>query len=454
MISTDTGKRQEQGTSRPRSRITTRSPEPIRLVLLLGVAFFISWGPGLQKVTTSLNLSRIFPVFALALVIYWLILGRQRFRAFPLPYNLFLIFVLIHTVVGYLFLFPGDFTFGYTGVMYNQAEYYLYAPSHGIMVVRFFLFSLLAYAVSSLLKNRWELCLFSLAYGLGFVFSIFLGGHETVDAIQGFARATGGFLSPNALGITGLVCCFLNLSVFLGRGVGWRGKAAGLFFVLAGIYGMLASVSRNTLFAFACGGLVITYYLPLLKKLRWAVGLCCLLLAAIGLLPGSIIQTMPGRLSVENIQESNWSMRRDIWSDYLREGKRYFFLGLGLDRSIEAVRETYTSDSEGPVIPHQTYLQLLVEFGIVGLLLFLAALWAFIGRGISLASPRAPGMENAVMLGLLAALAVYGVTGSILGERTVFLALGIIAFTQTYLAENHKSQVTNNKQIPMTFAHE
>lgn len=417
--------------------------EPIRLLLLLGVAFFATWGPGLQKTIYQFNTSRIFPAAAASLAGYWLILGRNRFRPFPLPYNLFIVFALFHTVIAYLFFFFDDFTFGYSGVLYEQAGYFLYEPSRGIMVVRFFLFALLAYAIGSLLKNRRELYFFCLTYGLGFSFSIFLGSHETIDAIQGFTRSTGGFLSPNAFGIAGLICFFLNLTVFLGSGTGPRGRLLSAVFILAGIYGMLASVSRNSIFAFACGGAVVALFLPLARKIRWAFGFACLLLAAAALLPPSIYQTVTSRMTVANIQESNWSMRRDIWSDYLREGGRYFFLGLGLERSTEATRDTYTSDSEGPLIPHQTYLQILVEFGIVGVFLFILALWAFVRRGIRLAVSRPPGIENVVMLGLLTAFLVYGLIGSIFGERTVLLAFGVIAFTQTYLGANSKSQISD-----------
>ncbi len=407
-----------------------RPPEPIRVLLILGVSFFSTWGPGLQKTIYLFNASRIFPSTAVALVVYWLFLGRDRFRSFPLPYHLFIIFVSVHTFLAYLVFCPGEFTFGYTGILYEQAGYALYAPSRGIMVVRFFLFAALAYAVSSLLKDRGELRLTALAYGFGFSLSLILGGHETVDAIQGFARSTGGFLSPNALGMAGLVCCFLNLAVFLGESPGRRPRMASALFVLAGFYGMLASVSRNTLVALAVGGLVVTLYLPLVKKIRWALALVCLIIAAAGLLPADIYRTVSSRVTVENIQESNWSMRRDIWSDYLGALDKYFWTGLGLERSTEAIKDTYTSDSEGPLIPHQTYLQILAEFGIVGLIIFLAALGTLIVRGIRRASPRPRGMEDAVMLGLLAAFAVYGITGSILGERTVFLALGVIAFVQ------------------------
>ncbi len=414
----------------------TWEPAPIRVFLLLGAGFFASWGPGLQKVS-DFNLSKLFPVFAAALVIYWLILGRQRIRPFPLPYNLFVFFMLVHTAVCYLFFHPGEFTFEYTGVLYTQAGYYLAGGTRGIAVARIFLFVLFAYALSSLLKNREEFVLFSLAYGLGYVGSVLLGGHRTIDAIQDFTRATGGFLNPNSLGLAGLLCFFLNLSVFLQSGIGLRKKGLSVICLLVGVYGMLAAVSRNTLVAFACGGIVVTFYLPLIKKFRWAMAIIFLLIASAAFLPGSIFKTMSGRLSVENVKKSKWSLRREIWSDYIREGDRYVFTGLGLGRSIEAIRDTYTFDSVKPLVPHQMYFQILVEFGIIGLVLFLASIWKLMERGWRLASSEPEGIGNAVMLGLMSVFVFYGLTGGILGERTLWIGLGCVAFVQSYRLRKH-----------------
>jgi len=424
-------------TSRPGGKIPDSPvdpPEPIRLALLLGTAFFVTWGAGLQKAVPGVNLSRFFPFLAGLLVVYWLILGRRRFRAFPPVYNLFIFYVLAHTAVVYLVFFPGELTFGYTGVLYEQGGYTLAAPSRGIMVVRFFLFALAGYAVGALMKGRRELRFFSLAYGIGFTLSLVLGGHVWVYLSRGFARVTGGFLNPNAMAIAGLVSCFLNLAVCLGPDSSRRLRAAGILLILTALYGILAAVSRNALFSLACGGLVVVFFLPLLKKVRWSLAGGCLLLLAVALLPTNILETIPGRLTLKDVQETRWSMRRDIWTDYLKQADSYFFLGLGVDRSTEAVRETFTTDSSGPLIPHQTYLQLLVEFGVVGLVFWLAVLAVFLKRGLRLASAGPARMENAALLGLLSAFTVYGMLGSILGERSVWISLGVVAFVQNRLA--------------------
>ncbi len=418
--------------------VKTRVAEPIRVILIMGAGFFSSWGPGLQKINIGVNLSRIFAVFAIALVVYWLILARDKFRAFPLPFNLFFIFVIIHTAICYIFFHPGEFTYRSTGVAYTQAGYYLYSGTPGTNVVRFILFFLFAYALSSLLKNREGLIIFSLACGMGLFGSLLLGGHKTLDLIRGYSRATGGFLNPNSLGIAGMVCCFLNLFVFLHPGTGSRMKALSLLCILTGAYAMLASVSRNTLATFACGIIVITFYLPLIKKVRWAILLVCLLVAVAALLPDSIYNTVFRRISMKSVTETKWSMRRELWSDYIQELDRYLYTGLGLGRSVEAVRETYTTDSHKPLIPHQMYLQLLVEFGIIGLILFLAALYKLLDRGIHLASPSPDGIGNAIMLGLLTAIVIYGLTGGVLGERAVWMSLGCIAFVQTHPGGDQK----------------
>ena len=411
-------------------------PEPIRLFFLFGVAFFLSWGPGLQHLV-FLNFSRLFAVLSAGLVGYWLLLGKKRFGAFPTQYNLFCIFILVHTVIAYLFVFPEDFIFEYTGVVYYQDGFLLPGVSRGYSVTRFFLLLLTAYAVSSLLQNRRELHLFALAYGSGFTLSLFLGGHVWSHGAIGFYRATGGFLNANALGLAGLLGFFLNLAVCLDSGVGRRTRAAGFLFILAGLYGILASVSRNSLAALACGGMVVACYLPLLKKIRWSVLFLCLLLVAAALLPEEIFLTIPRRLFTVftgEVQESHTAFRPILWADYLRQAGSYFTLGLGLARATEAIRETYSPELLGLYCPHQTYLRILVEFGIVGLAFFLGALAMLVKRGVILASGRGTGLENTAMLGLLVALAVYGLIGDILPHRPVWIALGVIAFTQNRLA--------------------
>ncbi|HDL64983.1 MAG TPA: glycosyltransferase [Proteobacteria bacterium] len=133
---------------------------------------------------------------------------------------------------------------------------------------------------------------------------------------------------------------------------------------------------------------------------------------------------MKTRITIQALEETQGSKRLDIWPDYIRQFDRYALIGMGLDRSIEAIRDSYTADSSHPLIPHQTYLQILVEFGFIGLLLFIGGFWQLGKRAAG--GPRG---ERAVILGLLAALITYGLAGSLLGERAIWLALGVIAFS-------------------------
>ncbi len=94
---------------------------PLRLLLLISSAFFLSWGPGLQKVS-SFNLSKLFPIFAALLIVYWLFFAREKFRSFPPVFNFFIIFILLHTLVCYIFFHIEEFTFSYTSTIYTQAE--------------------------------------------------------------------------------------------------------------------------------------------------------------------------------------------------------------------------------------------------------------------------------------------------------------------------------------------
>lgn len=409
------------------ARETSRQPEinksPIRLLLLIACAFFLSWGPGLQKVS-SFNLSKLFPLFAALLIVYWLLFARGKFRSFPPAFNLFIFFVLLHTLICYLFFHTEEFTFSYQDTIYSQAGYLLWGASRGIMVIRFFLFVFFSYAISSLLRTKREIAILSWALGAGLLVALLLGSHETIDLTRDFRRATGGFLNPNALALTSLVCLFLNLYSIKCDRVGHRGKIVSAFFIIISIYGLLSAVSRTPLLSLAIGFLVMGFFLPLSTKLRLLAGLLITVIIVAAYLPVEIRQTMKNRVTLRQLEETRGSKRLDIWSDYLREFPRYALTGVGLDRSIEVTRNSYTSDSAHPLIPHETYLQILVEFGLIGLFLFLAALWQ-LGKG----TLRGPRGERAVILGLFTTLIAYGLAGSILGDRSIWLALGVIAYS-------------------------
>ena len=61
-----------------------------------------------------------------------------------------------------------------------------------------------------------------------------------------------------------------------------------------------------------------------------------------------------------------------IIGDYLRNINKYYLIGKGYNREISVIENDYSTWR--PFIPHNKYLSMLVQFGILGLLLFLIIL--------------------------------------------------------------------------------
>lgn len=394
-----------------------------RLVLLLMCTFFIPWGAGLQNVA-NVNLSKIFPLCAVALIAYWLLFVRYKFRVFPLYFNYFILFVILHSFVTYVFVYPEELTFGYVDQIALGGDFVRLTESRGLGLARFLLFATFAYAYASLIRTPKELVWLCLAYGLGFLTSILPGSYISVTGHGTLYRSTGGFLNPNSLGSAAMVCIFLSAFVLQSRQTGrWlKGLSLGLIFV--GLFGLLTSVSRTPILGLCAGLVVMLYYLPFSRKIGSLIVVLLITITVLTVLPESTVGTLKSRMTVLSVIESRGAKRQDIWSDYLRQLPQYALAGVGLKRAVEVTKDCYTTFR--PYIPHSTYLSVLVELGGFGLLLFLGALWQFRRRIGASRSRGKTFSANPVMMGFLVAWACYFLMGS-MGQREFWLSWAILA---------------------------
>jgi len=394
---------------------------PIRLALILTCAFFASWAAGLQGVA-PFRLSKVFPLGAMGLVLYWGLFVRHKFRTFPTLFNVFLAFVVAHTVVTYLFFHPELLEFRYRGEVLWRGGLVLEEESHGIRLARFFLFAFFGYALASLLRSAREVTMVALVFGAGFTLSVVLGVRGEVSQAVTFARSSGGYHNANSFGAAAMTCVFLSLFVLQHPGTRRWARIGSAGSALAGLYGLLVSASRTAILGVCGGMLVMLAYSPLRRRLRNAVCLCLIVVVALMLLPEHALEALVGRSAYDYLVRSRASKRFDIWSDYVRAFPKYALVGTGLKRSMTATAESYTTSE--PKIPHNTYLQVAVEFGCVGLVLFLAAMWQLWRRVASPLSPRIP--TDSVMLGLFAAWTFFFLGGTF-GSRVFWVSWAIVA---------------------------
>jgi O-antigen ligase len=397
----------------------------VRVSLLLACAFFASWGPLTGVFGDVLSASRLFVAGAIAMILYWLLLCPRRFEPFPRFYNLFILLVVVHTIVTYCFVHRGELDFSVQDFSSVDETVVGLDEGRGTYVARYFLYVLYAYAMARLCRTRRDFRAVPLLLGVGLLVSMLLGDRSSISRGEGMYRLTGGFLNPNDMGNTAMVIVLLNLYVLRVSRSRLLVRALALLLSGVGLYALFASASRSALIALCIGVMVMLYYSSLAKKIR-TLGVLALVVTAVALyLPEESVETIEGRVSIDTLQQTRGSMRIDIYSDYLRQFPSYALAGVGLKRSVEAVKDTYTTHHV--LIPHNGYLEVLVEFGCPGLLLFLLSLVQFWRRlAIRHGERPADRAADSVMLGLLAAWAVYFLMASA-GSRIFWISWAILA---------------------------
>jgi O-antigen ligase len=171
--------------------------------------------------------------------------------------------------------------------------------------------------------------------------------------------------NPNTLGRVLLLPLALAIAGFVGgRGMIQRALAVGC---AAGIgLGIFISMSRGAIVAMMTVLVVLLYRI----QARWhMVAALVLLLVVSTLMPAAFYERMEATISG---QEDTGSGRLDIWRTGLRAFEEQSrFLGAGLDN----FRLLYQGYVPGPgVSAHNTYLMTLIDLGIPGLAMMLAAI--------------------------------------------------------------------------------
>lgn len=281
-------------------------------------------------------------------------------------------------------------------------------------------------------------CTFTALYGL---YQNFFGtvektwqDSEMFDEISG--RVVSTFENPNVLAEYLIMVLPVILAAF------FIVKSAGGKFLLAVSFAATAGCLVYTWSRGAWLGIMIGMLIFLLMYSKNT--LTVLLFGAFGIpflpfvLPDSIIQRFT---SIGNVGDSSTSYRVYIWDGVLKMLKDYFPTGIGIGTaSFSKVYPYYAlSGIETAPHSHNLYLQITTEIGIVGLIVFVAAMFFFAQGAFTLnlnEQRKAKHMSSAVFCGILAVLA-QGMTDYIWYNYRVFfmfwLMLGLGAAVRRVL---------------------
>jgi O-antigen ligase len=210
-----------------------------------------------------------------------------------------------------------------------------------------------------------------------------------------FEGATGNAAVFAMLGFSGLVVA-LHESTRPGRG--YAGPLAALNFVLVVITITRMAVLASLVFALA--------YALLSEDLRaqWRAHRTQALLI-LGVAIGALAlcwQTVEGRMFVGPDDEINMPGRQDLWPFYYQEFLFSPIVGRGLGAGFVAAADWLP----GLTAPHNEYLHLLVNGGVVGFVLVAGAIVLWYRDLLRLAAPG----DRPCLLALIPAIALYSVT--------------------------------------------
>jgi O-antigen ligase len=334
--------------------------------LMIVVIFFLPFGGALQK-SLGFDASKIFVILSTSFVIFWIFFKHHKKVNFPKIFTALIFYILIHTIFTYIFILQEGLTFGYLGYTV-RGGLIVAQEAIGTTILRFGLFTSFGYALADCIDRKtFNSLLF--AYGLGFVIANLLSGNIALYTNE--SRYTGALLDPNALGLSADIALFISIYIIIFNNATLFIKLVNIFIASFAFYTLIASGSRGALLGLITGLLIIILKISSINK-RTTFLLSVIFIAIFGLIFGGMqyFDTFISRTNMSRIITDQGAGRLEIWGDYINNIEQYWLTGVGFGRELEVVKNTSNSNA----IAHNTYLGVFVEFGIVGLFLFLVSI--------------------------------------------------------------------------------
>ncbi len=274
------------------------------------------------------------------------------------------------------------------------------------------------------------LCSATLVALYGVYQNFFVTANTTWQDTDMFGEATGRVVStlenPNVLAEYLIMILPIAAAGFLTEKT-LSGKMLYLF--SGGILGscLIFTWSRGAWLGFL---IAMMLFLLMYSKKVLVIGLFGIL--AIPLLPFVLPQSILDRfLSIGNLGDTSTSYRVHIWEGTLNMLRDHFLGGIGI--GVEVFGEVYPQYSlsgiESAPHSHNLYLQILVECGILGLILFALVLFTFVRHNFTFYAkplPAKPRIRTAALFcGILAVLA-QGMTDYIWYNYRVYLVFWLL----------------------------
>lgn len=331
--------------------------------------FFASAGKVTGQIIGISDITLYFNILVIFSFIIFLVEDNFKisFKILPTYFLLFVFFSFIHIIITYSFIYPDEFF---------KNDLFL-ADNVFINVLRYLVFLIFVYVFVLRINYNYFKSL-TLAFSLGFLLTFLL---TFIAVLQGSisldpndeGRFSGGGSNANNFGAASFMVLFLNIYILIREfGIKHRIIFFQLLFIIISFTGALLSGSRMIVYGILLALIYTFKQIPGYgKKLKFSFIALLVILIIYLIFPYELFDNVINRITHHSLSGENAAQesRVLIWSEYLFNIGKYFWTGIGFDREI--------SISTIGLQPHNEYLIVLVRFGILGLILYLATLSQF-----------------------------------------------------------------------------
>lgn len=337
---------------------------------LLLAMFFATFGPLTGQILGIKSITLIYNWLIILSFLIFLVANKYKISlTVPKYLLLFVSFILFHILITYVFFYPYDF---FRSNLLLQDSPFINLLRFLVFIVFIFLF--IQYSNYKFFKSL--IFLYSLGYILAFLVSYTAISKGFLNSEIDFGgRFTGGSTNANNFGMASFMVFILNIYV-MKRDSELKSKInyLMLFFIVISLVGIFLSGSRSILF----GLVLLIIYLGLKisgsgRKLKFIASTLLIILILYSLSPRKIYENVFNRISTHSLTGRNGvqESRILIWTNYLNKLPSYYLTGEGFNREL-SINQVYNTSINFQ--PHNEFLIVLVQFGILGLFLYLIAI--------------------------------------------------------------------------------
>ena len=174
----------------------------------------------------------------------------------------------------------------------------------------------------------------------------------------------------------------------------WLGFSIGIF--LMACYIIKNSILKIKILCLSVGICLVAIFLFIPQPIKAKV-------KAMGRINFKFVQTINEKIkSIVKTKEGSILIRVDLWKESLMIIRDYPLTGCGLN-TYSIVARRYKTFEGGGIYPHNSFLQMAAETGLLGLTAFLWILFIFFKMGVQRLNKK----NNTLMLGLLAGILAF-----------------------------------------------